>query len=88
MRNKLPPAITTHVLPQARHFQTAAEARMLPRQWILVRHYENPGTAYATRSLINSGGLKAYRPAGDFEARIENEVGLLAVYCRYLPEEP
>lgn len=87
MRNQLPRAITTHALPRANHREVAAEARMLPNQWILVRHYDKPDTAYGARSLINRGGLKPYQPAGDFEARIHGEIGLLAVYVRYRPEE-
>lgn len=58
----------------------AAELRAHHGEWRLLVDRDTRDGARCTASQINRGALYAFRPAGDFEARVEGT----AVHARYL----
>lgn len=67
---------------QVQHRDIAREARLLPGQWILVRHYADPIHAETIARQIRLGEMGAYQPRGRYRGRSEPEVGQFAVYVR------
>lgn len=64
------------------HKDVAREARLLPGQWILVRHYRDPMHADRVARWIRNGEMGAYQPAGRYRGRTEPDAGQFAVYVR------
>src|SRR5690349_20284852 len=64
------------------HAAVAEELREHPGRWALVLAGGAANTAFA--SLIRSGGLPAYRPAGSFQAAFRTVADEQRVYARFV----
>lgn len=68
-----------------RHGPIADQLRNEPRQWHPVRTYDAQTTAATTASSIRTGTLRAYQPAGHYEAALDpNPGGGFTVRARYI----
>ncbi|TFV32278.1 hypothetical protein E4K10_18100 [Streptomyces sp. T1317-0309] len=68
----------------SKHEGNAEQLRNHPEQWAPVGTYNTAGTAASMASIIRTGVLKAYRPAGHFEAASRTVDGHHRVYARYI----
>ena len=71
---------------QVNHVEAAAKLRAQPDTWLPIGSYWNRDSAQVITRLVRIGGrLRAYGPAGSFEARYErdNENGW-TVYARFV----
>lgn len=68
-----------------RHGPVAELLRTHPHEWRDVRTYDAQTTASTTASSIRYGVLRAYRPAGHYEAEVTpNPNGGFTVRARYI----
>jgi hypothetical protein len=68
----------------ARHGSIAAQLRDWPDRWARVAAYSTPHGAWNTAYAIRNGRLRAYEPAGSFEAAARTVDGVHVVYVRYM----
>lgn len=69
------------------HFGIAEALKTKPGTWALVRSYASPNAAASTAWLIRNGRLRAYQPAGAFEAKSRRSGDEGRVYARYVGGE-
>lgn len=66
----------------------AQELRSRQGEWAIIQVCETQGSASAFRAGIALARLKAFEPAGSFEAAArKNESGTFSVYARYVGEQ-
>lgn len=73
--------------PEPDYVQHADVAKLLrrrPNQWARVGDYANPPSARSTAQSIRKAGLRAYAPAGAYEAISREVDGQHVVYARYV----
>lgn len=70
-----------------KHAPIAAALREKPGQWARVASYATLRHTSHVAYLMRSGRLKAYMPAGTFEAMGRTVDGVHAVYARYVGED-
>jgi hypothetical protein len=71
--------------PRAKHAAIAAQLHERPGQWALVDHRASSAlAASAANDIRNARNLRAYEPAGSFEAVSRTEDGAHNVYARYV----
>ncbi|MFF8412897.1 hypothetical protein [Streptomyces omiyaensis] len=74
-----------------RHADAAAKARAIPGRWVLAQTYPSGETATSMARRVRSGdsaGGREYRPAGEFDARIDKVDEGFALWVRHLPGTP
>ncbi|MFI8976843.1 hypothetical protein ACIGO9_28450 [Nocardia asteroides] len=78
----LPPRISTGGRPPA-HTDKAEMLRNHPEKWGLITIAASPKTAASQAHNIRTGQLRAFVPAGEFEAAARG----CEVYARYAPKD-
>lgn len=68
------------------HRQVASKLRARPREWALVGTYGSSDSASSMARNIKMGRLKAYEPAGAFEATSRTVDKQARVYVRFMGE--
>lgn len=69
------------------HSLVAAQLRYRPGQWARIAVHSTASRAAGCAASIRSGKLRAYLPAGSYEAAARTEDGVHAVFARYVGEE-
>lgn len=69
-----------------RHYEVAAELRSAPKEWGRIGDYSKATTAANIATQIGSGKLRAYLPAGAYEACARTMADKHFVYARYVGE--
>lgn len=71
--------------PRTDHLAIARAMKEQPRVWLPVTEYRSrSGAMHAARSIRAADPLRAYRPAGSFETRIEMTEDGTVVLARYV----
>jgi hypothetical protein len=79
-----PPGAYAHA--RVEHTVVSRAARLRPGEWARVGAYPTPASASSIAYRINRGTLRAWSPAGAFEAVSRTVDGEHRVYARYLGE--
>lgn len=67
------------------HELIAAQLRRRPGEWAVIYESNTPTTAIA--HVVKRAQVKAYRPAGSFEAVTRHVRGMNLAYARYIGEK-
>lgn len=87
MKWENPPPSRRGVYSAEKWHQAAVELRQWPGRWGRIAEYPRSHTAYTVAHRVRNAGLKAFRPAGAFEARAQAQDGGGVVWARYVGEK-
>ncbi|MCM1977177.1 hypothetical protein [Streptomyces sp. G1] len=73
---------------RADHQHAAQQARQMPGQWVLAGTYGSRASAISAAFAVRTARLRAYQPAGGFEARHELTAEGADVWVRYTAPQP